>query len=108
MQAPSRRRDGGLTAGFVPLHLLHHAGEAPIYGLEMIDELRRHGYSLSAGTMYPLLHRLEEDGLLRSSVVLARDGRRRRLYRLTPAGARALRAAKRKVRELFGELFEHE
>jgi len=77
-------------------------------GLEMIEELGRHGYALSAGTMYPILHRLEEDGLLRSKVVLARDGRRRRLYRLTPAGRRALRAAKQKVRELFGELFEHE
>jgi PadR family transcriptional regulator PadR len=108
MQPPSRRRrDAGLTASLVHLHLLHHAGEAPIFGLEMIEELGRHGYALSAGTMYPILHRLEEDGLLRSKVVLARDGRRRRLYRLTPAGRRALRAAKQKVRELFGELFEH-
>jgi DNA-binding PadR family transcriptional regulator len=108
MQSPARpRRDSGLTASLVHLHLLHHAGEAPIFGLEMIEELRRHGYSLSAGTMYPILHRLEEDGLLRSTVVLARDGRRRRMYRLTPAGRRALRAAKNKVRELFGELFEH-
>ena len=74
----------------------------------MIEELRRHGYSLSAGTMYPILHRLEEDGLLRSKIVLARDGRRRRMYRLTLAGRRALRAAKQKVRELFGELFEHD
>jgi DNA-binding PadR family transcriptional regulator len=108
MQSPATpRRDSGLTASLVHLHLLHHAGEAPIFGLEMIEELRRHGYSLSAGTMYPILHRLEEDGLLRSTVVLARDGRRRRMYRLTPAGRRALRAAKNKVRELFGELFEH-
>ena len=109
MQPPaSRRHDSGLTASLVHLHLLHHAGEAPIFGLEMIEELRRHGYSLSAGTMYPILHRLEEDGLLRSRIVLARDGRRRRMYRLTPAGRRALRAAKQKVRELFGELFEHD
>jgi PadR family transcriptional regulator, regulatory protein PadR len=108
MQPPRRqRRESGLTASLVHLHLLHHAGEAPIFGLEMIEELARHGYSLSAGTMYPILHRLEDDGLLRSKNVLARDGRRRRMYRLTPAGRRALRTAKQKVRELFGELFEH-
>ena len=109
MQPPPRqRRDSSLTASLVHLHLLHHAGEAPIFGLEMIEELGRHGYSLSAGTMYPILHRLEDDGLLHSKNVLARDGRRRRMYRLTPAGRRALRAAKQKVRELFGELFEHD
>jgi PadR family transcriptional regulator PadR len=104
---PGRHRESGLTASLVHLHLLHHAGEAPIFGLEMIEELARHGYTLSAGTMYPILHRLEEDGLLRSNVVQGKDGRRRRLYRLTPAGRRALRAAKQKVRELFAELFEH-
>ena len=109
MNAPARGHRGtGLTSSLVHLHLLHHAGEAPIYGLEMIGELARHGYALSAGTMYPMLHRLEEGGLLRSSVVVAKDGRRRRLYRLTPAGRRELRSAKEKVRELFGELFENE
>jgi PadR family transcriptional regulator PadR len=103
-----RHRESGLNSSLIHLHLLHHAGEAPIFGLEMIEELGRHGYALSAGTMYPILHRLEEGGLLRSSLVLARDGRRRRMYRLTPSGRRALREAKQKVRELFGELFEHE
>ncbi len=73
----------------------------------MIEELSRHGYKLSPGTLYPLLHGLEKKGYLKSA--LERDGRSgRRVYRITPAGRCALAAGKLKVRELFGELFEDE
>ena len=93
-------------AGLIRLHILHHAAEeGPIYGLWMIDELARHGYRISAGTLYPILHGLERKGYLRSTKALT-EGRVRRLYRATAAGKRALDAAKAKVRELFGELFE--
>lgn len=96
-----------LYSGLIRLHVLHHACAGPIYGLEMIEELRRHGYRISPGTLYPLLHALEGKGYLRAST--ARNGRSaRRVYRATPAGRAALRAAKAKVRELFGELFENE
>jgi DNA-binding PadR family transcriptional regulator len=71
----------------------------------MIEELGRHGYKLSPGTLYPVLHGLEAKGYLRSHT--EQTGRSvRRFYRATPAGKRALAAAKEKVRELFGELFE--
>jgi DNA-binding PadR family transcriptional regulator len=96
-----------LLAGMIRLHLLHHASEEPIFGLGMIEELGRHGYRLSAGTLYPILHGMEEQGYLRSSIKPTPDGRRRRVYRITPAGRRAFAVAKIKVRELFGELFEH-
>jgi PadR family transcriptional regulator len=94
-----------LYSGLIRLHVLYHASKEPIFGLEMIEELERHGYRLSAGTMYPLLHGLENKGLLRS----ARTGSRpnsRLVYRATAAGRRALTVAKNKVRELFSELFE--
>jgi DNA-binding PadR family transcriptional regulator len=94
-----------LYSGLVRLHILHHAAEEEIFGLGIIEELRRHGYRLGAGTLYPILHGLERDGYLRS--VRRRSGPRfRRVYRATPLGRRALRDAKGKVRELFGELFE--
>lgn len=48
-----------LYSGLIRLHILHHACEEPIFGLGMIEELGRHGYRLSAGTIYPMLHRLE-------------------------------------------------
>lgn len=96
-----------LYAGLVRLHVLYHACKEAVYGLEMIEELRRHGYELSAGTLYPLLHGLERKGLLRS-VKRRIGGTERRVYRATRAGRAALSAAKAKVRELFGELFEQE
>jgi DNA-binding PadR family transcriptional regulator len=96
-----------LYAGLIRLHILHHAAQEPVYGLAMIEELGRHGYRLSAGTLYPVLHGLEEKGYLASTE--RRVGRAtRRVYRATPAGRRALRLAKAKVRELFGELFEYD
>jgi PadR family transcriptional regulator len=94
-----------LYSGMIRLHILYHACKGSVFGLEMIEELGRHGYKLSPGMLYPLLHGLESRGLLYSSEKKA--GRvRRRLYRATPAGRRALRAAKEKVRELFSELLE--
>lgn len=99
--------DQDLYSGLIRLHVLHHASEGPIFGLWMIRELRHHGYRIGPGTLYPLLHRMQERGYLRSTVD-ADSGRQRRTYHITPKGRRALDAAKQKVRELSAELFEHE
>jgi PadR family transcriptional regulator PadR len=97
--------DQDLYYGLIRLHVLHHAVEEPVFGLGMIEELARHGYRISPGTLYPLLHSLEKKGYLRSSE--QRNGKsRRKVYRATPRGERALEAAKNKVRELFQELVE--
>jgi DNA-binding PadR family transcriptional regulator len=85
--------------------VLHHAAERPIYGLWLIEELARHGYKLSPGTLYPMLHSLEARGYLRS--VEERSGRLgRRVYRATALGEKALENAKHKVSELFAELYQ--
>jgi len=97
--------DPYLYSGLIRLHILHHAVEEPVFGLAMAEELARHGYKISPGTLYPLLHGLEKKGYLRSKV--HRNGRTfRRMYRATPLGRKALRNAQEKVRELFGELVE--
>jgi len=97
--------ENDLYSGLIRLHILHHAVRQPIFGLGIIQELARHGYHISPGTLYPLLHGMERKGYLRST--RKREGRRqRRLYRATPAGRKVLGMAKGKVRELFGELFE--
>ena len=99
--------DKDLYSGLIRLHILHHACEAPVFGLGMAEELARHGYRMSTGTLYPLLHGLERKGYLRSRT--EREGRTvRRVYAATPLGRRALKAARKKVRELFGELFEED
>ncbi|MFL6446984.1 MAG: PadR family transcriptional regulator [Bryobacteraceae bacterium] len=98
-------QDKDLYSGLIRLHVLHHACEGQIFGLDMIEELARHGYKMSPGTIYPILHGLERRGYLASTDF--RSGKiRRRLYRATPSGRKALKAAKQKVRELFGELIE--
>jgi PadR family transcriptional regulator PadR len=95
----------GLLSGLIRLHILHHACHEPIFGLGMIEELACHGYRLSPGTLYPIMHGLEHKGLLRSEQKEV-GGKIRRIYTATPSGRKALRAARHKVRELFGELFE--
>ena len=97
--------DRSLFTGLIRLHILHHAAEGPIFGQAMIDELGRHGYRLSTGTLYPILHGMERQGYLRSQT-RRRDGRSRRVYRATPAGRKALATARKRVQELFGEMFE--
>ena len=101
--------DKSLYSGLIRLHILHHAAEQPLYGVWIAEELARHGYRLSPGTLYPILHGLEKKGYLRSH--LKRDGKSgRRMYRITTLGRKALRSARRRVEQLFGEMFgvEHQ
>lgn len=93
--------------GFIKIHVLHHAAKEPIYGVAMIEELARHGYHLSPGTMYPLLHTLEEQGYLaRTDRVV--DGRVRKYYVITDEGREALHEAKGKIAELVQEVLEED
>lgn len=92
-----------LLAGFVRLHILHHATEHEIYGQWIIEELARHGYRLSPGTLYPMLHAMQRRGYL--IVREERVGRSvRKLYAATPLGREALVIAQEKLRELVGEV----
>ena len=101
----SSNGDQQFYSGLIRLHVLHHAAQRPVYGLWLIEELGRHGYRLSPGTLYPMLHGLEEKRYLRS--VAQRSGKlARRVYRATALGERALDRAKRRVSDLFTELFE--
>ena len=95
------------SIAFIRIHILYHASQGPIFGLAIIEELGRHGYRISPGTLYPLLHRMEKEGFMRSKRVKS-DGRIRRMYRITSKGLHALEEAKRKVRELFREIIDAE
>ena len=91
--------------GFIKIHILYHASKEPIFGIEIAEELARHGYSISPGTLYPTLHRLEKEGYLesRSKVV---NGRLRKYYQATDEGNLVLEQSKRKIRELVTEVIE--
>lgn len=88
---------------FVRVHVLHHAAEGPIYGVEMIEELARHGYQIGPGTMYPTLHGLREKGYLEEERRVV-GGKVRKYYHITETGRRALALVRPKVRELVGEV----
>jgi PadR family transcriptional regulator, regulatory protein PadR len=93
--------------GFVRLHLMHHAAIESIYGVEMIEELARHGYKLSPGTLYPILHELTEQGYLVCTEEVV-NGKRRKNYRATKKGEKLLKEGREKLKELFSEVVESE
>jgi PadR family transcriptional regulator, regulatory protein PadR len=89
--------------GFVRLHILYHASREPVFGVEMMEELARHGYRVGPGTLYPMLHQLEQAGYLGVEVEVV-AGKRRKYYRATPQGASALEESRAKLRELVKEI----
>ena len=89
--------------GFVKIHILYHASKEPVYGLELIEELGRHGYRLSPGTLYPTLHRLQAEGYLSVEKRVV-GGKVRKYYRATETGAAVLTEAKAKIGELVDEV----
>jgi len=94
-----------LLAGFVRIHILHHAAEGEVYGQWLIEELARHGYRISPGTLYPMLQAMEERGYLTSRGDSdGRLGRRRKVYTATPKGRRGLAIARERLREPTGEI----
>jgi DNA-binding PadR family transcriptional regulator len=89
--------------GAVRLHILHHAARQEVHGAWMTEELGRHGYRISPGTLYPTLHRLEGEGLLTSAQRVI-NGRTRRMYRATKAGRQALAEDRKALAELAREV----
>ena len=100
MQQPVLRK---LFLAFIQIHILHHAKKEPIYGSWMTEELKHHGYCVSAGTLYPIFHNLEKDGLLSSESRII-NGKVRKYYAITQEGASVLEQAKTKIEELKAEL----
>lgn len=93
-----------ILLGFMRVHILHHATEDDgIYGVGIMEELERHGYRISPGTLYPMLHEMENGGLLRSREFIV-GGKVRKVYRATSKGITTLEGLKRFVTELSEEV----
>ena len=71
----------------------------------MMDELRRHGYRISPGTLYPILHELERDGALKVEDRIV-EGKVRKIYRITPPGREVLEHLKGFIKELTHEVMD--
>jgi len=93
-----------ILLGFIRLHILHHATEDNgIYGVAMIEELNRHGYSISPGTLYPILHQMNTDNLLKKTPITI-NGKIRKIYTATPKGRQVLEELKTFISELYHEV----
>ena len=93
-----------ILLSFWKVHILHHASEEPIHGQWVLTELRRHGYEISPGTLYPLLHRMERHGWLKCRKARGAGPRARKDYRLTAAGQEALAEVRAQLEELYREV----
>src|SRR3974390_3171410 len=95
-----------LLLSFWKLHIRHHAGAEAVHGQWILTELRRHGYELSPGTLYPLLQRMERLGWLGGRAVSLGGRRTRGDYRLTAQGEKVLGLMRGQIRELYEEVVE--
>jgi PadR family transcriptional regulator PadR len=91
---------------FWKVHILYHAADGRgVYGQWMLEELQRHGYRLSPGTLYPLLARMARRGWLRAAEPMRSKGAR--VYRLTPRGHEVLHRLRQALDELYSEVAEY-
>ena len=93
-----------ILLAFWKAHILHHAGESPIHGQWILLELRRHGYELSPGTLYPLLNRMERLGWLKGKSDPNGGARARKDYQLTVEGRKVLKLLREQIKELHREV----
>lgn len=92
-----------LCLGFIRLHILYHASKESICGVEVMEELRHHGYDVGPGAIYPMLHQMRSAGILTSSEEIV-NGKRRKNFQATAAGRKLLGQARGKLRELASEV----
>jgi DNA-binding PadR family transcriptional regulator len=95
-----------ILLGFWKIHILHHAAQGPVVGQWMLKELRRHGYDISPGALYPMLKRMERHGWLYSEADPARGPKAPRSYSLTSKGRQVLTHVGNRMAELHRELKE--
>jgi len=93
-----------ILLSFWKVHILHHAEEKPVIGQWVLRELRRHGYDVSPGTLYPLLARMEMRGWLKCYVDPKGGARARKEYSLTKKGKEVLTFLRKQVEELYREV----
>ncbi|MBO1752299.1 PadR family transcriptional regulator [Actinotalea sp. BY-33] len=80
-------RDPQLLKGVLPMLVLRILARQESYGYELVTRLQAAGLQdIAAGTVYPILSRLEREGLITSRLVPSTSGPARKYYLLTAAG----------------------
>ncbi len=93
-----------ILLSFWKVHILHHADAEPVHGQWILAELRRHGYEISPGTLYPLLARLARRGWLECKSDRRSGRRARKDYRLTAKGKKVLNLLRKQIQALYDEV----
>ncbi|MGE0679454.1 MAG: PadR family transcriptional regulator [Candidatus Binatia bacterium] len=114
MEKPKAKEDGShsrlrrsFVQGAIKLFILQQAAQGAVYGRELGKSLGILGYELSPGTLYPFLHGLEKERLLRSRNVPV-SGRVRRYYELTDDGHACLLEVREELNSLVKKIFSME
>ncbi len=94
-----------LELAFIKIHILHHANKEAVFGVGLMEELARHGYAVSPGTLYPTLSKMQAGGFLTCETQTV-DHKQRKYYRVTAEGRHLLNAMREKIKELYEEVIE--
>jgi PadR family transcriptional regulator, regulatory protein PadR len=103
--------EGEMLEGHLDMIVLAAMVDGPTHGYGIMQEIKRGSggaFALPEGTIYPTLHRLESAGYLASHWTTAKSGRKRRVYKMTRRGERALsdhRALWQRFADAIGGLF---
>jgi DNA-binding PadR family transcriptional regulator len=96
-----------IDLAFIKLHILYHADNEEVFGVGLIEELGRHGYTIGPGTLYPTLAKMKKGGLLTCEVRTVHH-KQRKYYRISPLGISLLNEMKRKIEELYKEVVSNQ
>jgi PadR family transcriptional regulator, regulatory protein PadR len=95
------RKDLQGTLDLLVLKTLAHMGEMHGYGIVLhIQRASDEALSVEEGSLYPALHRMEQNGWIKSAWALTETGRRAKYYRLMTAGRRELEEAEKSFEQL--------
>ena len=98
-----------MPAGFLRFHTMRLLNERPRYGYEIIKELeKKFGTKPSQGTIYPILHNLENNGFVEATWDVEEKGLSRKYYYITKKGEEEFEKSKEKLMNVFNTLFESE
>lgn len=97
-----------ILLSFWKIHILHHAVKGAVVGQWMLKELRHHGYDVSPGTLYPILHRMERLGWLRSETDESGGLKAKRMFYATELGKEVLSVVLTQLGEIKNEIYKGE
>ena len=108
------RRQTEVMKGTLPLLVLKTLALEPRHGVgvaDRIQQITRGTFQVSPGSLFPVLHRLDQEDFIAGEWSVTPEGRRARYYRITPAGSRKLASEKKqwaRVALAIGQILEAE